>query len=317
MKRFALIDLGTNSARLFVYDTNGEKPPKKKFQTKEMVRLGDNLFLTGQLDPNAYRRTVKAFKRFRKIIEDYKPDSVVAIGTSAMRSAEDAERLRNSIFKKTGIALQVISGQEEAELIAEGLLEQLPNTSDTALYIDIGGGSTEVSLAQFRALSGSCSLDIGAARCQQMYLQTVPPDPERSGELQMRKAIRRLLGLQPAFREKYECEFAVGTSGSIRALGRLCRGTNDRDNTFSLVELRHLIERMRPMSREELLELPSLEPKRVDLILSAGIILEEICNFFLTKRIEAVNYSLKDGLIHRVSSGREVGRQRELFPSSS
>lgn len=315
MKRYALIDLGTNSARLFVYDVNGRDTPKKQFQTKEMVRLGDNLFLTGQLDPNAYRRTVKAFKRFRKILQEFLPDSIVAVATSAMRSAKDSDRLRKSIFKKTGIALQIITGQEEAELIAEGLLDHLSLDEDRSLFIDIGGGSTELSLAKEGILTGCCSLDIGAARFQQLYLVTVPPKTNQAGEKKMRKEIRHHLDQQPDFLKKPPCTRAVGTSGSIRALGRLMDPSDKTEASFTRQQLHALIERLRPMTREEMLEVPRLDPKRIDLILSAAIILEEICDHFQVESIHPVNYSLKDGLIHRLISGREVGRQHEIASS--
>ncbi|MCB0353059.1 MAG: exopolyphosphatase, partial [Bdellovibrionales bacterium] len=159
--RMGIIDLGTNSVRLFVYDVSTSRPPKKLFQSKAMVRLGDNLYKGLELDPLAIKRTVKALKNFKKTLSEFRVTSLRAVGTSALRTAQNANELISAVLQETGIALEPISGEEEARLIATGVLANEPCGSGRHLLIDIGGGSTEIIVVEDNAITSFHSLELG------------------------------------------------------------------------------------------------------------------------------------------------------------
>src|SRR4051812_15920802 len=120
--RIAVIDLGTNSVRFDVHQFGPGRVVRTPHRDKIMIRLGQGVFTHGQLDSDAIDRTVHAFHGFKKIATDLRVSRILALGTSALREAADAPKLVARVRKSTGIEVRVISGPEEARLIALGIL---------------------------------------------------------------------------------------------------------------------------------------------------------------------------------------------------
>ncbi|MBI2609000.1 MAG: hypothetical protein HYW47_05290 [Deltaproteobacteria bacterium] len=172
--RFSIIDLGTNSVRIDVYEMN----QKKIFQLlreRVMIRLGEGLFQKKYITKNVMQRTLHTFEDFSDILYEFKVERVIAVGTSAMRVATNAQRLKKIIHKETGIQLKIISGLKEAELIAQGILSYEKMPQGFSLLVDIGGGSTEISLSRGHELFFATSLNLGAHRLHQLFLKRNPP----------------------------------------------------------------------------------------------------------------------------------------------
>jgi exopolyphosphatase/guanosine-5'-triphosphate,3'-diphosphate pyrophosphatase len=146
--RIAIIDLGTNSVRFDVHQIGPGRGIRRLHRDKLMIRLGQGVFTDGKLDSNAIRRTTQAFLGFRRIAKDLHVEKIVAFGTSALREAYDSEKFLARIYARTEIDVRVISGDEEAELIALGILSQESQARGKFALVDIGGGSTEISLCQ-------------------------------------------------------------------------------------------------------------------------------------------------------------------------
>src|SRR4051794_25043244 len=163
--RLAIIDLGTNSVRFDVHQISSSslKPglsEKRLHREKLMVRLGQNVFTRGKLDPAAMARTVEAFRSFSRTLRDLKVDRVLAFATSALREASDSTKLIERVRARTGIELRVISGVEEARLIALGFLANTSPPEERFGLIDIGGGSTEVSIIKNKETLHSTSFNL-------------------------------------------------------------------------------------------------------------------------------------------------------------
>ncbi len=297
--RISLIDLGTNSLRLFIYELGPDGgAPQKVLKTKEMVRLGDNLFETRKLDPEARKRTIEAFKKFRGIINKHDVDAVRAIATSALRDAEDRQELLDLVKAESGLTLEVISGEEEAQLIAEGVIREHTFDEQPVLFVDIGGGSTELSVFKDNSVQHSLSLQLGAARGQQLHLKSVPPKEPAQDIDNFRSSIRATLKEQCCDFPTGPYPLAVGSSGSIRALARIFKNRKSGEGiTFPRNFTADFIERIQALPREEILKVPYMEEKRADLILAATVILDEILAYFRANKILATGVSLKDGLL--------------------
>ncbi len=293
--RIGIIDLGTNSVRFFVFEYSKKSPIHQLHKEKHMVRLGDSLFHKKRLNWKAYRRTVQAFEHYKDLIKEFEVEHVWAVATSAVRTAADGHRLLDIIKKHTDISVEIISGQREAELIAQGVLANVELPPESVLLVDIGGGSTEISRIKNNKVKQSFSLELGAARCQQLYLQSVPP--MKGGEEELRKTVRKLLKKTSGNmdQKKYAC--ALGTSGSIRAVEAIKNGLDSEEQAFSHHFLKKLLKKMRPMKRKDFATFETLEERRIDLILSAVILLDEILNFYSIDNVEVTQSSLKDGLI--------------------
>jgi exopolyphosphatase/guanosine-5'-triphosphate,3'-diphosphate pyrophosphatase len=299
--RLAVIDLGTNSVRFDVHQIGPGNRIRQLHREKLMVRLGQGVFLDGKLDKEAIRRTVHAFQSFQQTSKDLHAQKIVAFGTSALREASDSEQLLSLIRSETGIDVRVISGQEEARLIAQGILcnEKLPK--GTFALLDIGGGSAEVSICRGRAILHSESFALGTARLQQIYLKSSPPKSPRPGELSPIEQLRRFIKgtiLPKVISEGWpKVGTVVGSSGTVRALGRMLKKQGGDGQTIVLKDLRKLVKAMSVMTTSQLLGVPGMEAKRVDMILAGAILLEETMSALGAKRAITTEYSLRDGIL--------------------
>jgi exopolyphosphatase/guanosine-5'-triphosphate,3'-diphosphate pyrophosphatase len=287
--RVAIIDLGTNSVRFDVYAANEKGIPERLHREKRMVRLGDGLYKRGRLDLKAEARVHHALHDFSRMIHQWGVDSVTAYATSALREAKapDRAKLVREIKKRHGIRLQVISGQREAHLIATGILENETLPKGSFALIDIGGGSTELTLCVGHRIRFSRSLKLGALRLQQLCLVHQPP---RSLDLLAFRA--RLDETLP--KNLPHANAVLGSSGTIRSLSRMAAYAG---KPFSPSFVRELNMEMAGLDRKGLLKIPGMDEKRVDVILAGSLLFEELITRLGAKRISSTNFSLRDGAL--------------------
>ena len=299
--RVAVIDLGTNSVRFDVNQIGPGNRVRQLHREKLMVRLGQNVFLDGRLDPAAIRRTLQAFTSFEQTSRDLQATKIVAFGTSALREAGDSDKLLNLIRAKTGIDVRVISGAEEARLIAIGILcnEKIVAKSRFAL-LDIGGGSTEICICRGRGVQHSESFPLGTARLQQVFLKSSPPVPTKKGDLnaieQLRRYIRGIILPKIISEEWPRVPRIIGSSGTIRALARINKKIGG-GKILDYKEVKKLVKTMSTMTTTELLNIPGMEARRVDMILAGAILLEECMAATGAKKVFTTDYSLRDGIL--------------------
>ncbi len=293
--RVGIIDLGTNSVRFDIHLLSANKKTKALHREKLMVRLGQGVFLNGKLDRNAVKRTLEAFNNFRFTAEKFKVDKMVAFATSALRDAEDRDKFINKVEEKTGIKIRLLSGKEEASLISLGVLSNETQAKKKPFaLIDIGGGSTEISICKGREVLFSDSFNIGTFRMQQMFLKTSPPRPEKVEE--MRRYIRSIVLPRILSDDWPKVDRVLGSSGTIRALAQLAK-EKESAKTFERSELADIVHHMIPLTTSELINLPSMEARRVDMILAGAILLEECLYALKAKKVIVTSRSLRDGIL--------------------
>ncbi len=238
---------------------------------------------------------------------------VKAVATSAMRVAKNAKVLIEAVRKHTGINIEVISGRQEARLIAEGILHFDRIRAPQAVLIDIGGGSTELSLCEFNKRKKSVSLPLGSLRLKQLYL---PEQQDLTARLDgvslLRSEVQKLIAKKLRGWPGRSGHLAVGSSGTIRAVARLLDRQRPKQRPlpplhssakpktrlrFTRAELKNLVERMLPMSRAQLLRLQGMERRRVDIILAGAILLLELLEFLEIEKVQTSNFALRDGIL--------------------
>lgn len=311
--RVAIIDLGTNSVRFDVQQIGLKARVRQLHREKLMVRLGQGVFLDGKLDPEAIRRTLHAFISFERTAKELNVDRIIAFATSALREAADSDKLLQFIHARTGIEVRVISGAEEARLIGLGILNHEKLPKGRFGLIDIGGGSTEISLCRGKKMLMGDSFPLGTARLQQVFLKSSPPKPrppERplskrlSGRVQpildpieqLRRYIKSVLLPKMVSDSWPKVVRVTGSSGTIKALARIVKKTGG-GKTIDRGELKKLIEQMSTMTTTQLLGLPGMEAKRVDMILAGAILLEECMIATGAKKVFTTDFSLRDGIL--------------------
>lgn len=283
-----------------------------------MLRPGKGVFTSGRLQPAVMNRIFRAMRQFHRESTLRRSDILEAFATSALREAKNSKTLIRKVEDATGVRIRVISGEKEAELIARGILHEEKELTGRIALIDIGGGSTEINLCQDREVVSSVSLKLGAVRLQQLFQGT---DRRRQISL-MRRYIRRHLIRHEKVLTKIHVHTAIGSSGSIRALAKVIsksvnlrfympvRLRKEERTQFSRSALSHFTELLTPLKISEIRKLPTLEPKRADLILPAAVLLEEILMFLGIDQVQTTEFSLRDGLVLEVLDSLRARKAR-------
>ncbi len=305
--RIAIIDLGTNSIRFDIHEVSanrkGSIQHRRLYREKTMVRLGQNLFLEGKLSDESKRRTLEAVQSFKQTMDALSVDQSLAIGTAAIRDASDGETFLEELKAKGAVEFKMITGAEEASLIAKGILNNEP-TLPKGLFalVDIGGGSTEVSICKGKQVLHSFSFNLGVAKLQQVFLKTQPPKkaPKQAQEpvTELRNFIKSVVLPKILIDRWPKVDTIIGSSGSIIALAKLVNKNKDHGHLpFLKKDLNRVVEQIKTKTTAELLAMNGMEPKRVDLILAGGILLDEIAHLLHAKKVKTTEFSLRDGIL--------------------
>lgn len=297
--RMALIDLGTNAVRFDVVDVTSNGTARRLHRERLAVRLGEGVFQTGRLAKAAMGRTLAAFESFQKTCRNLSVARVTAFGTSALRDSANSDVFLALLKRRTGFDVRVISGKEEARLIAQGILtHEERDAKDITALVDIGGGSVEITLCRGQRILRSTSFKLGVARLQQVYLKTVPPRPargEHSPVTKLHRHVRSLLAEGAPRGGWPDVSKIIGSAGTIRALDRIQRTA--KGGALTDKSLRRWAERLASLSRAGLSRVPGMEPKRIDTILAGAIVLDEIVQALRAERVEPTDFSLRDGML--------------------
>ena len=289
------IDVGTNSIHLLVVQFYEGATGTPVFQDKESVRLGRSLYRMGSFDEESISKATLVISRFAQISRDLGADRVVAFATCAVREASNGKDLIHAV--SDFVDLKVIPGPEEARLIGLGVFGP-KGPEERSIEIDIGGGSTEVVIAEGRRNLFVDSLLMGAVRfaydggvdCTRRVKDTDYDKLKRQVDAGSYYAVESVKSL--GFRH------AVGSSGTMLALADMCAARRgDGDNSyFTLAELRVMMNYVRAKDMESRCSIPGLGRNRADIIVPGGAIAEELMTMFGIERIEVSPYGLKQGM---------------------
>jgi exopolyphosphatase/guanosine-5'-triphosphate,3'-diphosphate pyrophosphatase len=272
--RVAVIDVGTNTVRLLVAETGGRSGYRTVLTAQEMTRLGQGLLPARLLRPEPMQRTVSALRRFHALAEAEGASTIRAVGTSALREAANRAAFLAFARHDAGLEIAVISGEEEGRLALLGVRAGLAMLPDRLVMLDIGGGSTELLLAERLRILATVSTGLGAVTLTERFLKTDPPDP---AELEaVRRAAARRFGrlLREEFRGLTTDAALVGTAGTVTSLAAIDLGLDPYDpgrvNGHRLTRERvaELLQRLAALPLAHRREVRGLEPARADVIVA-------------------------------------------------
>jgi exopolyphosphatase/guanosine-5'-triphosphate,3'-diphosphate pyrophosphatase len=292
----AAIDLGTNTARLLIAQRD---PYRQILLNRTITRLGGGFTREQGLSPEAQQRSVAALREFAAEIERHRVARVRAVATSAVRDARNGAEFCRRVQAETGIALEVIDGREEALLTLRGVASILDDKSGDLAVFDVGGGSTEYTLASGDQPLFSVSLPIGVVRLTE----------GKTGLAQMEDKIRReLAGLRQELERgglyrRFAGATLIGTAGTATTLAAIELGMEDYDyrrvnnHTMPLSEVQRIFDLLAPLSTKERLEVPGLEPGREDLIIAGTLVVLVTMREFGFENFKVSDSGLLEGLI--------------------
>ena len=281
--RLAVIDLGTNTVRLLVGESDGAGGYRPVHAAQAITRLGQGMLAEAQLQPEAVARTLAVLARYREQAERHGASAIAVVGTSAVRRARNREAFLATALRETGLAIRVISGTEEARLTLLGVRAAIRLGEHPFVMMDIGGGSTEFVLADGRGIRASASTGLGSVVLTEAHLHSDPPS---SPELEtVRDAVHAELSRQRTG--------SLGTLDSLREAAPLCLvGTAGTVTTLAAIDLAlesydpdrvngHRLPRERLVAIGELLaalplarrrQVRGLEPERADVIVAGALL---------------------------------------------
>lgn len=298
--RVAALDVGTNTTRLLVAETERSSAIRELDRRLRFTRLGEGVDAGRRLQPQAVKRTLAAIAEFLAVCGEFGVEKVRIAGTSALRDAVNKAEFLSSVSRLAGIEPVVLSGDEEARLSFRGATDDLPH----ALYLvcDIGGGSTEF-VAGWRESLGdlsTVSLDLGAVRLTERFLLSSPPAPEEM--LTMEGTIDEALSAADVMFPGEEAEF-VGVAGTVTTLAAIYLGLTEYDpeQTHKLELEREAVEgiyhELASMTSEERSAIPVMPQGRADIIVAGVSILARVMNRWSFDEVVVSEKDILDGLV--------------------
>jgi len=293
--KVTVIDTGSNAIRLAIAKDKGDDF-ELLYKHREPIRLGTDVFSQGRISDELLAHTVTAFKRFKKIAEEYKSDgNIKAIATSAMRDAKNQKDVVKAIFEGSGIQLDVISGDRESELVFKAIRHQMDLKKDNALLIDIGGGSVELVAVQKGEIIKGKSFPLGTVR----LLSALKDDPVayqapiKAIEGKLTEAIQFIRDL------KMDFNFSVGIGGNIERMGKVNTVITGKTNPklVSLPELIKMYDTLTPYSLGKRMKEYDLKSDQADVIVPAIALCIHFMQFAFAQDLHIPCVGIKDGLI--------------------
>jgi exopolyphosphatase/guanosine-5'-triphosphate,3'-diphosphate pyrophosphatase len=336
MPTFAAIDIGSNSCRLAIAEVQ-QHHLKVLHEDREVTRLGESVFDTGLISPDAMANTIKALKRFQKAVQGHVVDRVRVVATSAMRDARNSEAFRAWVKSATGWTVEVISGLEEGRLIHLGVVTHVPGARGKCLLIDLGGGSCEVTLSDRGRIQQMVSLPLGAVRLQQEFLRVDPPRKEDVARLrkyierELRKAERKLghprvplviatSGTAAALAEAGAALEAGGKKGMKGISGKGIKGIKGIKAAAKRVSavkaggvltaktpgVRRLADRLLKMSNAQRAVVPGIGPRRSEIICGGAQVYAALLERMDLKGYRYSRVGLRDGVLAQMLADADV-----------
>ena len=309
MARFAAIDIGSNAIRLRMVEAEHTEDGvavvrptvfREIGSERAAVRLGRDVFLTGALRPTAITAAIAALREFRAAMDAAEIDRYRAVATSAVREAKNGEVLVERAQREAGIAIDVIEGIEEARIVQLAVTRQLRLGDRRALLIDIGGGSTELTLLDRGELAASQSLPIGTVRMLEAFLEREKAVDAPHAEL-VREFLERVLSETGEEIVRGEPEVLVATGGNIDTLAMLCPLKTPDGPAIDVARMKKLVGELSAMTVKERMAAYSLREDRADTIIPAAEILLGVARPFDHAVVLAPGTGLKDGILEELT----------------
>lgn len=283
--RLAAIDIGSNGARLLIKNfrttDDGNVQISRVMYMRVPLRLGSDVFTLGKISKERMLMMKHMLKAFRQIMKLNQVDDFRACATSAMRDADNGKQVLKKLRKDTGIDIEIINGHEEALLLCNNIVENIGGSDGCFAYVDVGGGSTEISLLRDGVLTHSRSYNVGTLRMLGGQVSKEVVDS-------MRADLSRFANTMPGIR-------MIGSGGNINKLFKLAHGKK-AERVLSVEDIKSLYGALSLISVDDRIEQYGLKADRADVIVPAAEIFLMVADTLGCDSIQVPNISLADSI---------------------
>lgn len=311
--RLGVLDIGSNTGHLLVVDAHGGAAPLPAYSFKQALRLAEHLDAAGAVTQAGIDALSAFTAESVRVADDRGCAEMLAFATSAVRDAVNSEAVLDHVHERTGVRIEVLSGEDEARLTFLAVRRWFGWSAGRLAVFDIGGGSLELAGGRDEAPEVAWSLPLGAARLARALGQA--PAEDELGEL--RRRIRAEIARDAGHLLRAGApDRAVATSKTFRSLARICGAASSAEGplvrrTLQLPELRTWIPKLATMTLVELGQLPGVSPSRAHQIVPGALVAEACMDLFDLPELEICPWALREGVIlERLDHLSFLGDQR-------
>ncbi len=298
--RLTSIDIGTNTILMLIADVGRGGSIEVVRDEHTIARLGKGVDENRMILPATFERVLTVLERFKNISDESGSTKILARGTSALRDAKNQSEFIDFIKQKLGIDIEVISGDEEAELTYIGAIADSVNKTSPQNFavLDIGGGSTELTEGTGFEVKAKRSVDMGSVRITERFLKSSPPS-----SLGMSEAVSFIRSLVQGWRVLSGTSTLIGVAGTLTTLASidLALPSFDREkvhkHVLTFVAVDSIFNKLSVKSLEELKQVPQILPERADIILAGILILLEVMKQMGTENVTVSDRGLRYGIL--------------------
>lgn len=284
---YAAIDIGSNAVRLLIKhveeDRDGKATFSKVLLLRVPLRLGFDVFAMGKLSKQKEKNMIRLMDAYQNLMKIYDVEDYRACATSAMRDAKNGKNIIKRIKKKTGINIEIIDGQEEAKMVYNNHIECMEDRNGNYMYVDVGGGSTEINLLSQGELVCSRSYNIGTVRILNKAVKSTEWD-------RLKKDMAELA-------QSYPGTNIIGSGGNINKIYRLVEKKDKKEQKLTVEALHEIYDDLKVLSVDGRMEKYQLKPDRADVIVPAGEIFTTIADIIHASYVYVPVIGLSDGII--------------------
>jgi len=300
LQRIAVIDLGTNTCNLLIAEHQG-KNYQILYQGKEVVKLGKNGIDKNQLTEDGLERAILAIRKHQERISQFSVSEIVIIATSAIRDATNKDWFQQQIKSNTGLDLQIISGEKEAQLIFDGVKLAFGKIDDQTLILDIGGGSNEFILTQNNEPIWKQSFPLGMARIIEQIPPSDPITPEEIAKINEWFSSR----LEPLWEQmnNVQIPLLIGCSGAFDTLADLIDQTNPGTKTrikqkIEIDDFNRIYEILIKSTTAERKEMKGMESIRIEMIVPSVLFIKLVISRLKIRKVYQTDFALREGILY-------------------
>ncbi len=291
---YAAIDIGSNAVRLLIKSIDSDADDKEKFKKMQLMRvplrLGFDIFKNGALSDKKAEKLRRLMKAYRQIMKIYDVYDYRACATSAMRDASNGIDVIKKIYKETGLNIEIIDGKEEAHIVYSNHIECMADRTGAYIYVDVGGGSTEINFLMNGELQSSVSYNIGTVR---LLTEKVKPTEWQRLEADLQAMMTSTDHIN-----------IIGSGGNINKIYRMTAVKDKELQRMPIYSVQAIYDQLRSLTIEQRMERFALKADRADVIIPAAEIFLRIAHIVHAAYIHVPVIGLADGIIDELFAQR-------------
>ena len=298
--RKAIIDLGTNTCNLLIAEVDNSFFDIL-YQGKEWIRLGDDSISYNTISNAAIERTIKAIKNHSRLIRDYRAQEVRIMATSAVRTAENQDLFLHEIKEETGYTVEIVTGEQEAELIHKGVLLAFDSIEEPSLILDIGGGSNEMIISRNSEIVWIESLPTGVSRVVNQFSISDPVSPSEINILAKYFVENHQESIYHS--QRHGIKTLIGCAGAFDTVADLIDKTDPMTKkrvkqNIPVKAFQRVYEQLIRSTKAQRLGMKGMDKVRADLIVPAVILINQIVTRVGITQIYQTDYALREGMLY-------------------